>query len=66
MINDDETPVGQVHLGIVHLFEVDSLNVFPLEEDILDTGFQPIDEMLAELDQFETWSEIAVKALFGK
>ena len=65
LINDDETPVGQVHLGIVHLYEVDSLNVFPREEDILDTGFQPIDELLTELDQFETWSEIAVKALFG-
>lgn len=65
LINDDETPVGQVHLGVVHLYEVDSLNVYPREEDILDAGFQPIDELLTELDQFETWSEIAVRALFG-
>jgi len=65
LINDDQTPVGQVHLGIVHLYEVDSLNVHPREEDIVNAGFQPIDELLTELDQFEAWSEIVVKALFG-
>ena len=65
LINDDKTPVGQVHLGIVHLYEVDSLNIHPREADILDAGFQPIDELLTQLDQFESWSEIAVKALFG-
>jgi len=65
LINDDETPVGKVHLGVVHLFEVDSLKVFPREEDILDASFQPISELLTQLDQFETWSQIVVKALFG-
>ncbi|MGI9430332.1 MAG: phosphoesterase [Bythopirellula sp.] len=66
LINDDETPVGQVHLGIVHLYEVDSPAVQPREPDILDAGFQPIDELLGELDQFESWSQIAVEALFGR
>ncbi len=65
LINDDETPVGQVHLGVVHLYEVDSPNVHPREDDILDAGFKPIEELLNELDQFESWSEIVVKALFG-
>lgn len=66
LINDDETPVGQVHLGIVHLYEVDSPSVHPREQDILDASFQPIDELLGELDQFESWSQIAVEALFGR
>lgn len=65
LINDDETPVGQVHLGIVHLYDVDSNNVHPLEADILDAGFEPIDQLLGELDDFETWSQIVIKALFG-
>lgn len=65
LINDDDTPVGQVHLGIVHLYDVERPQVEPREADILDAGFQPIEQLLAELDQFETWSEIAVKALFG-
>lgn len=66
LINDDETPVGQVHLGIVHIFDVEKSHVHPREEDILNAGFAPIDELLTELDQFESWSEIVVRALFGK
>ena len=29
LINDDETPVGQVHLGVVHLVDVERPAVFP-------------------------------------
>ena len=65
LINDDETSVGQVHLGIVHIFDVENLNVHAREEDIQGACFMPIDELLPELDQFETWSQIAVRALFG-
>ncbi len=64
-INDDETPVGQVHLGMVHLFDVESPNVRPRESDVLDAHFSPVDDILTRLDQFESWSEIAVRALFG-
>ena len=65
LINDDETPVGQVHLGVVHILDVESPNVRPREEDILDCGFRPVQELLDDLDGFETWSQICVKALFG-
>ena len=66
LINDDETEVGKVHLGIVHLFDVERPTVEPREEDILDAGFQRVEEILPALDEFESWSEIAVRALFGK
>ena len=65
LINDDETPVGQVHLGVVHICDVDSPRVKPREADILDAGFRPISQILAELDGFETWSQIVVRALFA-
>ncbi|HMP06592.1 MAG TPA: phosphoesterase [Lacipirellulaceae bacterium] len=65
LINDDETPVGQVHLGVVHLCDVDEPRVLPREADILNAGFRPVEEILAELEQFETWSQIVVRALFG-
>jgi predicted NUDIX family phosphoesterase len=65
LINDDQTPVGTVHLGVVHLCDVEQPAVEPLEEDILDAGFRPVSEILARLDEFETWSQIAVRALFG-
>jgi predicted NUDIX family phosphoesterase len=65
LINDDETPVGRVHLGVVHLFDVDSPAVHPREADLIDTGFRPLDELLADLTAFETWSQICLRALFA-
>jgi len=64
LINDDETPVGQVHLGVVHLVDVEDPSISPREEDILDAGFRPVAEILTELDDFESWSQIVVRALF--
>ncbi|WP_428304220.1 phosphoesterase [Lacipirellula sp.] len=65
LINDDETPVGQVHLGVVHICDVDNPGIRPREEDILDAGFRPVDQLLAEIDRCETWSQIVLKALFA-
>jgi predicted NUDIX family phosphoesterase len=64
LINDDETPVGRVHLGIVHLFDVEQPAVFARESEIVDSGFQPVQEILHHLDDFETWSQICLRALF--
>ncbi|MGE3241753.1 MAG: phosphoesterase [Pirellulales bacterium] len=65
LINDDETPVGTVHLGVVHLCDVERPAISPREDDVLDAGFRPIAEVLARLEEFESWSQIAVRALFG-
>lgn len=65
LINDDETPVGRVHLGMVHLCDVEEPRIQPREADILDGRFSPVAEILTRLDQYESWSEIAVRALFG-
>ena len=65
LINDDETPVGRVHLGVVHIFDVAEPTVRNREADILDSGFRPVDELLANIDRFESWSQICLRALFG-
>lgn len=65
LINDDETPVGQVHLGIVHIFDLDTAKVRPREESILETGFANPAELIQAADEFETWSQICLKHLFG-
>jgi predicted NUDIX family phosphoesterase len=65
LINDDQTPVGQVHLGVVHLCDVERPQIRPREADILDARFRPVADILPRLDQFESWSEIAVRALFS-
>jgi predicted NUDIX family phosphoesterase len=65
LINDDETPVGRVHLGVVHLCDVERPDIRPREADLLDGRFRPVSEILPRLSEFESWSEIAVRALFG-
>jgi predicted NUDIX family phosphoesterase len=66
LINDDETEVGRVHLGIVHLFDLDQPKVRPREESIIETGFADPAELTADRDQFETWSQICLDHLFGR
>jgi predicted NUDIX family phosphoesterase len=65
LINDDLSEVGKVHLGVVHRFDVERPAIHPREPDILQCGFRPVEEVLADLAGFETWSEICLRALFG-
>jgi predicted NUDIX family phosphoesterase len=65
MINDDLTPVGSVHLGVVHIFDVEAPDVEPRETEILNSGFVPADQLLGQLEEFESWSQICLQALFG-
>ena len=64
LINDDQNEVGKVHLGIVHLFTLDQALVTPRERDIVDAGFLPVDRLLEEIDDFETWSQICLQAIY--
>jgi predicted NUDIX family phosphoesterase len=66
LINDDESPVGRVHLGVVHCCDVSEPAVTPREPDIALAGFRPVSQLLEELDGFETWSQIALRALFRR
>jgi predicted NUDIX family phosphoesterase len=65
IINDDETEVGKVHLGIVHICDVETPDVIPNEVEIEGNGFVPVAEMLADLSGYETWSAICLEALFS-
>lgn len=65
LINDDVTEVGKVHLGIVHLFEIDEPKVRAREESIQETGFAKPSELILARDQFETWSQICLDHLIS-
>jgi len=65
LINDDEDEVGKVHLGIVHICDVETPNVVPNEVEIEGNGFVPVVEILDDLSEFETWSAICIEALFS-
>ena len=60
LINDDSVAVGRVHLGVVHLFDLDAPQVLPLETSIQGLGFAPPEELAAARDEFETWSQICL------
>ena len=64
LINDDESEVGRVHLGVVHILDVETADVEPRESEILDAGFQSVEQLLDDLSGFETWSQICLEALF--
>jgi predicted NUDIX family phosphoesterase len=56
LINDDSTPVGQVHLGIVHVFDLADPKVQRRESALIKAGFAPLEELRAQREEFETWS----------
>jgi predicted NUDIX family phosphoesterase len=62
-IYDPSTPVGQVHLGVVHRLELEKPLAQPRELAIDDAGFAPIAELLRQRNQFETWSQLALEML---
>ncbi|QDT66524.1 phosphoesterase [Calycomorphotria hydatis] len=64
LINDDETEVGRVHLGVVHLFQIDEPKVQPLESSMTDVGFMRPEELADQFDRLETWSQICLKHVF--
>jgi predicted NUDIX family phosphoesterase len=64
LINDDQTEVGRVHLGVVHIFDVESPAVRPRESEIIDAGFEAVGSLLADMSGFESWSRICLEALF--
>jgi predicted NUDIX family phosphoesterase len=63
LINDDSNEVGQVHLGVVHLVELESDDVRPGEAAIAKLEFVTPAELTAERDALESWSQIVLDHL---
>ena len=63
LLNDDTTEVGQVHLGIVHVFKLAEPKVEKREAMITNLAFLGKDELLKRRELLETWSQICVDSL---
>jgi predicted NUDIX family phosphoesterase len=63
LLNDDSNEVGQVHLGIVHLFGLAEPKVKKNEAMITELAFLSREELLARRDLLETWSQICLDSL---
>jgi predicted NUDIX family phosphoesterase len=63
LLNDESNEVGSVHLGIVHLWNLDSPQVSKREQMITQMGFMTPAELDAERDSLETWSALCLDQL---
>ncbi len=60
LINDDANAVGQVHLGIAHVFDLAEPRARRREQALTKSGFAPLAELRARRDEFETWSQLVL------
>ena len=63
LLNDDSNEVGQVHLGIVHLWQLDLPQVTRREQMITQMEFLPRQQLESLREQMETWSQLCFDAL---
>jgi len=63
LLNDDSNEVGKVHLGVVHIFRLESEDVAKGEAMITDLQFLDRTQLAARRDSMETWSQICFDQL---
>jgi predicted NUDIX family phosphoesterase len=63
LMNDDTTPVGQVHLGVIHVCDLAEENVSKGEACITDLRFLTLPELVERRAQMETWSQLCLDFL---
>lgn len=63
LINDDSNEVGSVHLGVVHVFDLENDQVQSNEDAIQDLAFHSLESLVADIDSLESWSRICIEHL---
>ena len=64
LLNDDSNDVGKVHLGVVHIFDLESEDVTSAEDALANLAFQSSEDLKGKLHgSLETWSRFCVDEL---
>lgn len=64
LLNDDSNSVGQVHLGIVHLIDLETDQVAANEDAIANLSFTTLEELRGDLyERLETWTRNCVDTM---
>ncbi|HEV8339055.1 MAG TPA: hypothetical protein VGR25_05280 [bacterium] len=62
VLNDDQTPVGSVHFGVVYVVDTEGPEIRVREEDRLTGRLASAPEVRAAQDSMETWSQLILDA----
>jgi len=66
LLNDDSNAVGQVHLGIVHLIDLETDAVVSREDALAELGFTALATLNGPwFERLETWSQYCIRHLAG-
>ncbi|MEE1106512.1 MAG: DNA mismatch repair protein MutT, partial [Macrococcus canis] len=63
-INDDDTEVGRVHIGLVFKLKVASSEVFVNETDTLKIDWKK-EHMLMQVAEYESWSRLIIESIYN-
>lgn len=64
LLNDDSNSVGQVHLGVVHMIDLETDDVAANEDAIANLSFTTLEELRGDLyDRLETWTRNCVDSI---
>ncbi len=66
VIYDGRSDVGRVHLGIIHLIELENRQVELKDSHLIEGGFDAGVKLWKERDEFETWSQLLLEQLNNK
>jgi predicted NUDIX family phosphoesterase len=66
LLNDDETDVGRVHLGVVFMADAAGRAVAVRETEKLEGRFAEPPEVLAVYERMETWSQLVFDFVSGR
>lgn len=62
LLNDDSNEVGRVHLGIVHVIDLESTEVHANEDALANLSFNELAELQGPLfPRLETWSQFVIQ-----
>lgn len=64
LLNDESNPVGQVHLGVVHLIDLENDDVASREDALCELSFSSLEDLRGPLfERLETWSQHCIEHL---
>lgn len=64
LLNDDSNPVGQVHLGVIHVIELENDEVTSREDALAELSFSSLEDLRGPLfERLETWSQHSIEHL---